>query len=62
MFLNSHRMEFTFRSLLDLIGVALEFLISVLNIFKSFQNYCIYIACLFCLFSFLSKSFYAGLN
>ena len=34
MFLDSHRMVFTFLSWLDLLGVALAFRISILKIFK----------------------------
>ena len=39
MFLDSHRMVFTFLSLLDLLGVALAFRISILKIFKLLPNY-----------------------
>ena len=38
MFLDSHRMVFTFLSWLDLLGVALAFLISNLKIFKLLPN------------------------
>ena len=39
MFLDSHRMVFTFFSLLDLLGVALVFRISILKIFQLLLNY-----------------------
>ena len=39
MFLDSNRTLFTFRSCLDLRGVALAFFISILKIFKLLQNY-----------------------
>ena len=38
MFLDSHRMEFTFLGWLGLLGVALAFRISILKIFKLLQN------------------------
>ena len=39
MFLDSHDTVFTFRSWFDLLDVALAFLISILEIVKSLQNY-----------------------
>ena len=39
MFLDSHRMVFTFLIWLDLLGVALAFRISILKIFKLLPNY-----------------------
>ena len=39
MFLDSHHTVFTFRSKFDLLDVVLAFLIFILNIFKSLQNY-----------------------
>ena len=39
MFLDCHPMVFTFLSLLDLLGVALAFRISILNLFKLLPNY-----------------------
>ena len=39
MFLDSHRMVFTFLSWLDLLGVAQAFRISILKIFKLLPNY-----------------------
>ena len=39
MFLDSHHTVFTFRSLFDLLDVVLAFLMSILQIFKSLQNY-----------------------
>ena len=39
MFLDSHLMVFTFLSYLDLLGVALAFRISILNIFKLLPNF-----------------------
>ena len=39
MFLDSHRMVFTILSLLDLLGVALAFRISILKIFRLLPNY-----------------------
>ena len=38
-FLDSYRAVFTFLSLLDLLGVVLGFLISILKIFNSLQNF-----------------------
>ena len=39
MFLDSYRTVFTFFGRLDLLGVVLAFLISILKIFKLLQNY-----------------------
>ena len=40
MFLDSHHTEFIFRSKFDLLDVVLAFLISILKIDKSLQNFC----------------------
>ena len=39
MFIDSHRRVFVFLSLLDLLGVAVAFRISILKIFKLLPNY-----------------------